>query len=140
VLAMMPDDLETSAAAYGAFRRKRQVKSAGDLLRLALLYALCDYSLKASGAPASALGLAQLSAVAVYKRLRKAADWLGYLVLRWLQERGLTNAVPGLSIRLVEATTVSEPGSKGTDWRVHLGLDLAHQRISALELTDAKGG
>jgi hypothetical protein len=140
VLALMPDDLETSAVAHRALLRKRQIKSAGDLLRLALLYAACDHSLKASGARADALGMARLSAVAVLKRLRKAADWLGYLVLAWLRQRGLASAGLGLSIRLVDATGVSQPGSKGTDWRVHLGLDLAHQRISHVELTDAKGG
>lgn len=140
VLALMPDDLAASAAEQRALVRKRQIRSAGDLLRLALLYSACDYSLKASGARAAALGMAQLSAPAVLQRLRKAADWLGYLVVRWLQQRGLASVGIGLPIRLVDATGVSQPGSSGTDWRVHLGLDLAHQRISHVELTDATGG
>ena len=35
---------------------------------------------------------------------------------------------------------ISKPGSKGSDWRVHLSLDLATSTIDHVELTDAKGG
>jgi hypothetical protein len=45
-----------------------------------------------------------------------------------------------MRLRIVDATTVSKPGSTGTDWRVHLGFDLTTFAIDHVELTDAHGG
>jgi hypothetical protein len=140
VLDMMPADLERSAAAKLALVRHREICEAGDLLRLALAYGLCDYSLRQTAAWATLAGIGQLSDVGVMKRVQGAADWLAHLVMQWLLARGLTTAVPPLQVRIVDATVICEPGSKGTDWRLHLGLDLAHQRIVGAELTGPKGG
>jgi hypothetical protein len=46
----------------------------------------------------------------------------------------------GYRVRAVDATTVQEPGSTGTDWRVHYVLNLANLQCDYFELTDAKGG
>ncbi len=43
-------------------------------------------------------------------------------------------------VRAVDATTVQEPGSTGTDWRVHYVLDLSNLQCDHFELTDVKGG
>jgi hypothetical protein len=40
----------------------------------------------------------------------------------------------------VDATTVSEPGSTGTDWRLHYLLDLPTLSCRHFELTDVHGG
>jgi len=140
VLGMLPPDLEKSALAMLALQRHRAVGSAGDLVRLALAYGLCDWSLRQTAAWAQVIGLGELSDVAVLNRLRKAAPWLGHLVLSWLQQRGLPTQVPGVRVRLVDATVISQPGSHGLDWRVHLSLDLAQLTIVSLELTGPEGG
>lgn len=140
VLNMMPPDLEESAAAKLALRRRREIGSASDLLRLALAYGVCDMSLRQTAAWAELIGLGRLSDVAVLKRLKGASEWLGHLILRWLQQRGLTTRVPPVPVRIVDASVICRPGSTGTDWRLHLGLDLASQRISTVELTGPEGG
>jgi len=140
VLNMMPADLEESALAKLALRRRRQIGSASDLLRLALAYGACDLSLRETAAWAQLIGLGRLSDIAVLNRLKGAAEWLGHLLLRWLEERGLTTRVPPVAVRIVDATVISRPGSKGTDWRLHLGVDLASQRISTVELTGPEAG
>ena len=140
VLNMMPPDLEESAAAKLALRRRREIGSASDLLRLALAYGVCDMSLRQTAAWAELIGLGRLSDVAVLKRLKGASEWLGHLILRWLQQRGLTTRVPPVPVRIVDASVICQPGSTGTDWRLHLGLDLASQRISTVELTGPEGG
>ena len=140
VLSMMPKELEDSAIAKLALRRRREIRCASDLLRLALAYALCDFSLRQTAAWAALTGLGALSDTAVLKRLQHADEWLGYLIVRWLQDRGLTTSVPGLWVRIVDATGVSEPGSKGTDWRIHLGLDLAQQRLATVEVGGPEKG
>jgi len=140
VLNMMPSDLEQMAVANSALRRRREIRSAGDLLRLALAYALCDFSLRQTAAWAELVGLGSLSDVAVLRRLEGADAWLGQLIVRWLQDRGLTTQVPSLWVRIVDATGVSEPGSHGTNWRIHLGLDLAQQRVATVEVTGPEAG
>ena len=140
VLNMLPADLEESAREKLALTRRREIKCAGDLLRMALAYSLCDMSLRQTAVWAQLNGMAEMSNVAVFKRLHNATDWLGHLVVRWLQERGLTDDVPPVSVQVLDATTVSGPGSKGTDWRVHLGLDLAQLTISSVRITGPEVG
>lgn len=140
VLNMLPADLETSATDRLALRRRREIASAEDLLRLCLAYGLCDLSLRETAAWAQLTGIGQLSNVAVLKRLRQCDQWLGYLVLRWLQDRGVPTDATRLPVRIVDASVVSRPGSTGTDWRLHLGLDLQRLRISSVQLTGPEGG
>ncbi|MCE5215448.1 IS4 family transposase [bacterium] len=140
LLDLLPADLEESAVNRLALLRRREVDCAASLLRLALCYGFCDLSLRQTAAQAELLGLGHLSDVAVLKRLKKAADWLGHLVLQFLRERGLASEVPPLAVRVVDATTISAPGSKGTDWRLHLELDLEQLCIVGVELTGPEGG
>lgn len=140
-------DLEASARSSGALRRKREVKDAASLLRLALGYGACGLSLRGSAAWAEVRAVATLSNVALLKRLRGAADWLGEIVAAILAERlpgpqGSPRCGDGNErrLRLVDATTLSSPGSRKTDWRVHLGYRLgAPPRIEHLELSDGHG-
>jgi hypothetical protein len=57
-----------------------------------------------------------------------------------LEERGLSVPARLSNVRLVDATVVSKPGSKGTDWRLHVGLDLERQSIRSVEVTGVEGG
>jgi len=141
LLTLLPGDLEASARAHGALRRRRGVPSAAVLLRLALAYAACGLSLRSVVAWAAQLGIAHLSDVALLKRLRQAGPWLGQLLAQKLAEHGCHSpAAPPLRVRLLDATSISRPGSHGTDWRVHLGFDLAAGCIDAAEVTPASEG
>lgn len=144
LLTFLPQhlDLERSAKVSGALIRRRQITSADDLLRLALVYGFCGYSLRQTAAWAETAGIASLSDVAVLKRLRKAAPWLGQLLGAKLAQRMQARLGPdcNLRARLIDATTVSKPGSRGTDWRIHLGLDLATLTMDSVEATTSSGG
>lgn len=141
LLSMLPAkvDLDASARDKGALLRRRVVRSAETLLRLALAYC-CGLSLRQTSCWAHLQGLGKLSQVGVMKCLRRSSAWLEYLVLTKLAERAECRQIQGLRLRLVDATTVSAPGSQGTDWRVHLGFDLGSLTIDAVELTGAEGG
>lgn len=143
LLSFLPSEeaLEQTAREMGAMQRKRGVRSASDLLRLALAYGFCGLTLRQVAAWAQVTEVAEVSDVALLNRLRKAADWLGLIVGIKLAER----APPPLKntdhrLRLFDATTISRPGSKGTDWRIHLGFDLSTLAIDHVELTDSSGG
>ena len=144
LLSFLPseDELERTARETGALLRKRQVRSASTLLRLALAYGFCGLTLRQTAAWAEVANVASLSDVALLNRLRGASEWLGLLLGLKLAEKAPPPLQNGrrFRLRLVDATTISRPGSKGTDWRVHMGYDLATLSIDHVELTDHRGG
>lgn len=144
LLSFLPPEevLEKTAKDTGALVRKRQIPSASELLRLALAYGFCGLTLRQTAAWAQVVKIASISDVALLKRLRAASKWLGMVLGLKLAEK----APPPLPrhnsprLKLVDATTICRPGSKGTDWRVHMGFDLETLSIDHVELTDFKGG
>jgi hypothetical protein len=135
--------LTRSARETGAFRRAREIRSAMDLLRLLLAYCLGDRGLRSVAAWATAIGLADISSVAILYRLRHACDWLAYLVGCALAG-GMPKAGQGRLIRLIDATTVAKAGCeakrKNRLWRVHSAFELPSERFGAFEVTDERGG
>jgi hypothetical protein len=127
-----------------AFLRPRGIATAVDLLRLLLSYCLGDRGLRATAAWASAVGLADISNVAVLYRLRQSGDWLAALV-----SRALTDPIPlvagrGRPIRLIDATAVPQQGTRVRQrnhvWRIHSAVELPAERFGCLMLTDHTGG
>lgn len=135
--------LDQSARQSKAFRRARGVDSAVSLLRLVLAYCLGRGGLRSTVAWATAVGLADISNVALLQRLRQCADWLALLV-----GETLAAAAPGPSrgrlIRLIDATTVRKPGllakTSNQLWRIHSAFDLPGERFGFFALTDEHGG
>ena len=149
LVSMLPSDLERCAQETGAVRRRREVRGGEQLLRLAFAYGWCNLSLRSTALWAQERNLAELSDVALLKRLRGATEFLARLLTEKLAER---TQLPSLGagaeatrrrnrrVRLVDATSVCRPGASGTDWRIHLGFDLVGLRIDHAQLTDASGG
>jgi DDE family transposase len=135
--------LEQSARETKAFLRARAIATATDLLRLVLAYCLGDRGLRSTAAWSTAVGLADLSNVALLQRLRRCGDWLAFLV-----GEALAAAAPqagrGRLIRIIDATTVPQAGTaakKGNKlWRIHSAFDLPRERFGHFELTDQHGG
>ena len=134
-------DLEKTARETKALQRKRGIRSAQDLLRLILFYASSHWSLRLVGAWGLLNGIGYLSDVAILKRLRNSRQWIGKLVVTLLQKRvAALKSMPGVRLRVVDATTISLPGSQGIDWRIHLSFDLGNLCLDGLEITDRYGG
>jgi hypothetical protein len=134
-------DLDGTARQTGALLRKRKIHSAVDLLRMVLIYVLSDWSLKMVAGWALLQEIGFLSDVAVLKRLRGCSVWLGRLIGLILERRsqGLQETTR-VRLRLMDASVITRPGAKGTDWRLHLGLTLWPLSIDGIEITDAQGG
>jgi hypothetical protein len=134
-------DLESTAKETKTIQRKREISSAKDLLRLILFYATSNWSLRLVGAWALLNGIGHLSDVAILKRLRNSKKWIGKLVVMIMQKRiTALKRMSGVRLRVVDATTICIPGSKSTDWRIHLSFDLGNLCLDGLEITDKYGG
>jgi hypothetical protein len=141
LLKRLPPDLDLEALSREtkAFQRPRGVRSGTDLLRLMLGWA-CGHSLQYVAAWAGEHGIASLTDEALVQRFHRAVPFLEALTQRLL---GRIDTVPCWHqrvLRVADSTSLSRPGSKGTDWRLHSVFDLALGRFTALQLTDAHGG
>jgi hypothetical protein len=143
---LLPEDLDQSARAHGAMRRRRgQIKSAEQLLRLILMHVAGGLSLEQTVARAQARGLVKLNAMALHKRLCACHHWLQALTAHLLEglppylvrERELSDGA--YRVRILDATEIQEPGSTGTDWRLHYSLRLPQLCCDFFELTDPSG-
>lgn len=135
-----PAELEESAKKTGALVRRRVVTSAPMLLRLMLVYALLCFSQAETAAWAARAWKVQLTDHALDYRFQHAGPWLQHLVVQALAARVREQAAAGVALRLIDGTVLTEPGSKGTDWRLHLTYDPANPGIVGAELTDQHGG
>jgi hypothetical protein len=137
-------DLEATARTSGALVRRREIRTAEALLRLALAYGPGGLSLRAAAAWAEVSGLADLSDTALMNRLRKAAAWLGAIAGALLRGAAaaasttLDGPLPGRRLRIADASMITGPG--GTPkWRLHAAYDPVAGRFTDLVLTDERG-
>jgi hypothetical protein len=140
LLSMMPHGWQELAKETQALKGLRQDKDESVCLRVLLLHLACGYSLRETAVRARSTDLADLSDVAILKRLRKSKDWLQALCLRLLdEESGLSQPASGLSLRLIDATLIQEPGPTGSAWRIHYSLRWPQLSCDHFKLTAVEG-
>jgi hypothetical protein len=110
------------------------------LLRMVLGHAASNNSFGETAVHAKQTGLAAVSKVALFKRERNCGDWLEWIANAMLRETMSELPEQALRLRLIDATCASRPGSTGTDFRLHVCVDLPDRRFSQAELTDKRGG
>jgi hypothetical protein len=144
LISFLPEGWREQAKERKAlWRRGWEVQDPEVLLRILLIHLAQGYSLKETSVRVKESGLASMSGVAIYKRLRRSGEWLRWMaegVLKSKMNLSLVKRGKNLRPRMVDATTVSEPGSTGSDWRLHYALRLMPLQCDFFELTDVHGG
>lgn len=143
----LPDDWRSMAKQLNACRRLRGIPSVDLLLRMLMVHVSEGYSLLQTSNIARQAGWATISDVALLKRLRSAEEWL-----RWMSLELASRHHPGRlnftkpawldahTVRSLDATVISEPGSTGTDWRIHYSLGLFDLQCHEFLLSDPGTG
>jgi hypothetical protein len=110
-------------------------------MRTLLLHVARGYSLRETVVRARLARLATVSDVALLKRLRSAEEWFRTLCVALLQAQGIEmpQVHSQLRLRLVDSTTIKEPGKTGSLWRVHYSFRVPELRGDAFTLTPTKG-
>jgi len=140
LVSFFPHDWRHLAATTKALKGLRKDKSEENLLRTLLIHLACGYSLRETVVRARQANLADLSDVALLKRLRKCKEWLYALCVSLFAERGLDFHVhDGLKVRLFDATNVKEPGKTGSLWRIHYSIQVPSLRCDFFKLTETEG-
>ena len=134
VVPRLPAHLEEQAKKLKAFERCREISSATDLLRGLLAYVYTAHSFQHLSMWSVLIGLADVSANAWRKHLRKASEWLDWLLQDvlamaeplspWLMRGGLKR------ILLIDGTHWKCFGPQGIVMRVHTAFDLLAGRLT----------
>jgi hypothetical protein len=144
ITQLLPPQWRESARATGALQRSRNIRDASTLLLLILLHAAAGLSLRQAAARARRTGLASITDVGLLKRMRSSGRWLHALAASMFASSPFQRSVHGVAtkgrLRVVDATSVTEPGSTGTDWRIHYVLLLPSLECDFFEVTGPSGG
>ena len=138
--SFLPKGWEQKARECGALTRTRGIADADALLRVLLIHIANGCSLAETSVRAQQIGLGRLNPSAIYKRLRSAEDWLRWMADQMRASLGMVTPKARQRIRAVDATSISEPGSTGTDWRIHYAINLTNLQCDFFQLTDVSGG
>lgn len=139
--SFFPPSWKQLAKCSGALARLRGFKSEHVLMRTLLLHIARGYSLRETVVRAKAAGFADVSDVALLKRLRSSEAWFRELCVLLLKEKQLEipSLKKGIVVRLLDATVVKEPGKTGSQWRIHYCLQLPELQCDYFELTPTHG-
>ena len=138
--SFFPEGWEKKAYETRALVRRRKIDSAETLLRVLLIHLADGKSLRTTAAYAREANLCQINDSALLHRLRASGEWLRWMAVRLRGSVDTKATVRGFvkknRVRLIDASMVSEPGSTGSDWRLHYSLNLESLRCDAFEVTD----
>jgi len=144
VQRLLPTGWQAKARETGALRRTRQFPDAQTLLRVMFIHLAEGCSLRETAARAAEGGLVEVSAVALFKRLRACGEWFRWmaneLMQQWVSPAGARLWQTGLRVRVVDGTAVSEPGATGSSWRIHYSTLLPSLRCDEVLVTEPAVG
>ena len=145
VQRLLPPGWQDKARELGAVRRFREFSDAASLLRVLLIHLVDGCSLRETSVRARQGGLADVSDVALLKRLRLCGSWFRWMaegaMKQWLAPAALSPLLDsGWRVRVVDGSTVSEPGATGSTWRIHYALQLPSLSCDEVHVTDTSVG
>lgn len=137
--SFFPEGWEKKAYETRAFVRRRNIDTPETLLRVLLIHLADGRSLRTTATYAHEAKMCQINDTALLKRLRASGEWLRWMADQLRGKITMQAAAIGFArknrVRLIDASMVSEPGSTGSDWRLHYSLNLESLRCDAFEVT-----
>ena len=139
LLSFLPEGWEGQAKKLGALSRNRNFANAATLLRVLLIHFSCGCSLRTTSALARESNLVNVSDVAILKRLNCSGEWFLWMAQEirknWFPVHHQTDCSVKHRMRLIDGTTVEEPGATGTTWKIHYSLSLPDMRCDDVHVT-----
>ena len=123
LLELLPEGWEEKAKELGAFERGREIKTPRELLRLILLYITEGKSFARTSAIINLSQTADISKIAVFKRIQKCGNWLKWLCRHIYRKAGLIGEKPQwLENKNVILIDVSQEGKRteGKQYQYHM--------------------
>ncbi len=142
--SLLPEGWQEKCKELKAYQLNRAFDGPGSLLRTLLIHCAQGCSFRVTAALAAEGGVATLSDVALNKRLRLSSDWFQWLsngvAQKWFPRADPGDCAPSFCVKVADATTVQDPGSKGTSWRIHYSLELSSLQCNEIMITGKEKG
>ena len=143
LLSFLPESWQLLAKETGALLRNKKF-TPESLLRSLLIHLADGCSLRETSARTTQGNIAKVSDVALLKRLNASGEWFRQMSLR-LRNRWVTQPEERLlcseyRIRLIDGSTVSEPGATGSTWRIHYSVQLSNLQCDEVHVTSTSVG
>jgi hypothetical protein len=141
---LLPQGWEEKAKELGIIGKKKKFKTPEEVIRVVLIHLATGSSLKQAAMLASLGGIVDVSDVAILDKLKKCSELFRWMAERMLEEKGI-NLIPieafePYNVKAIDATVVNEPGSRGTDWRIHYSMELFSLRCVEYMITGPEKG
>jgi hypothetical protein len=144
LLHFLPEGWEEKAKELGAVTRQRKIVSPEILLRVLLIHLADSCSMRETVVRARESGLTDISDVALFKRLKASSEWLRWIAVNLAEDvHGISKKpdwLKAFNVRIVDASTITEPGSTGSDWRLHFSIELFGLTCDHFRITGPKVG
>lgn len=140
LLQDLPDTWAQKAREFKAFSRRRKITTPTDLMRVVLAYCGLDYTQRETAAMLTLLGI-QMSDTAVAERLKACLPWVKALLADLLGHHALDAVrAQGRRFVVVDSSNVTGPGAKGSQYRLHIEMDLLTLEFLRVRITDKRTG
>ena len=135
----LPEDYQELALEFKAFCRSRKIKTPERLMQVVMCYCGIDAALRETAGNFTLLE-ERISDTAIHKRLKACVPWVKALLGRMMGEAFQPVTEGRLRFLIVDGSTVQAPGAKGTDYRLHIAIDLVRLHLIHVKVTDAHEG
>jgi hypothetical protein len=139
LLQDLPPETVPMAREFKAFTRARKVKTPVQLLRLVLLYCGLDHSLREVAGHFTLLQ-ERITESAVAERLVACRPWVRALLPCLLGQPSLDALPPQRRFLVLDGSGVQAPGARGTQYRLHLCMEMVTLTLTYVAITDKHTG
>jgi Transposase DDE domain len=145
LLKYLPEDYEALAHEYKLLETQygnAKITTAEELLRVLFLHVGADLPLLDTSALLACTGGPIISANRIHHRMRKSAPYAQALLAGTCKDREPVDPERwgGYDMIAIDGSSVTCPGAKGTDARLHAAIRLSNLSIQSAVVTDASEG
>ena len=139
LLQDLPPETVQMAREFKAFVRAKKVKTPGQLLRVVFLYCGLDKPLREVAGTFTALYEA-ITDQSVAERLRACGPWVQAMLRQMLPLSPVDTLSAGFRFVVIDARSIQAPGATGTDYRLHIAMDLVSLQFLEVLVSDVHTG
>jgi Transposase DDE domain len=139
LLQDLPPETTAMAREFKAFVRAKKVKTPQQLLRVVFLYCGLDKSLRDTAADFTLL-YESITDSSIAERLAACRPWVQAVLAKMLHTNAVTTLPAPWRFLVIDGSHVQGPGAQGTQYRLHICMDLVQLQFVALTVTDQHTG
>jgi hypothetical protein len=139
LLQDLPADMAQMARDFKAFVRAKKVKTPTQLVRMVLLYCGLDKTLREVAGIWTAL-YEPITDQSVAERLRACRPWLQALLHQMFPSAVGATLPEAFRFLVIDGSSIQAPGATGTDYRLHIAMDLRTLAFVEVLVTDVHTG